>query len=435
MKVKHNITRILTLVMVGLFLLTSYDVQAQNKNTSGKKTTSSKNNKKTPKPKPVDVELPANSNDCIFAIDLQPDIAFGPTVAPKGAGRIQDVMRDKSNPYVFEYEHNSTWYKFTVPYNGYLDVTITPTNAQDDYDFLIFKYTDSYFSNRIIEGKVKPVAACLSAIDTTGKNPTMGMKKEGSQLYITKNSTENFVKSIPVRKGEIYYIALDNITGKAGHTIKVGITVDSFEPTVLFYDPTIKKNIEVDLLILEKNTDNRPIVKNPRFKGGKIKFVPGFSYTLYAKKDGYFSVYQEFNSNIFKEDTMLRCFMQKAVKGTRFSIADIYFDDDAQLLPESFEALSNYISMFRNHPEISFQVKGYVQSYGIDVERDQQLSLERAKTVKEYFVRNGIASDRITVAGMTQNEIKRSAAAALNRGQAFRDTKAELIITNVSPTE
>lgn len=434
MKAKHNITRMLTLVVVGLFLLTGFDVQAQNKTTKGKKPATSKN-KKTPKPKPADVELPDNSNDCIFAIELQPDIAFGPTVAPKGAGRIQDVMRDKNNPYVFEYEHNSTWYKFTVPYNGNLDIVITPTNPQDDYDFLVFKYTDNYFSNRIIEGKVKPIAACLSAIDTSGKNVTMGMSKEGTKQYITKASTENYVKSIPVRKGEVYYIALDNINGKAGHTIKVGITVESFEPMVLFYDPSIKKNVEVDLLILEKNTDNRPIVKNPNFKGGKLKFVPGFSYTLYAKKDGYFSVYQEFNSNIFKEDTMMRFFMQKAVKGTRFSIADIYFDDDAQLLPESYDALMNYISMFRNHPGISFQVKGYVQSYGIDIERDQQLSLDRAKTVKEFFVRNGIASDRITVAGMTQNEIKRSAAAALNRGQAFRDTKAELIITGVAPTE
>ena len=429
MKRKHTFVGILTLAVAALLLVASPSAQAQNK---PKKPTTTKGKKPTNvKPKPVDVELPANSNDCIFAIDLQPDIVFGPTVAPKGAGRIQDVMRDKNNPNVFEYEHNSTWYKFTVPYNCNLEILITPTNPKDDYDFLVFKYTDSYFSNRIIEGKVKPVASCLNAVDTTGKKTTMGMRMDASKFFIPKSSTDNFVKSIPVRKGEVYYIALDNITGKAGHSIKVGITVESFDVMVSFYDPDSKKNVDVDLLILEKNTDNRPIVKSPSFRPSKVKFVPGFTYTLYAKKDGYFSVYKEFNSNIFKEDTILRIHLQKAVKGTRFAINDIYFDDDAQLLPESESALSGYVSIFKNHPGISFQIKGYVPSYGIDVERDQQLSLARAQAVKAYFVRNGIDADRISVAGMTQNEIKRSAAAALNKGQAFRDVKAELIITSV----
>ncbi len=433
--------RLFTLLLVGALLMCAYDVQAQSKSSSGKKTTkttkSGKNDKKKNpaggKPKPVEVELPANSNDCIFAIQLEPDVAFGPTTAPKGGGRIQDVMADKNNPNVFQYEHNSVWYKFKVPYNGMLDIRITPTNPQDDYDFLLFRYTDEYFSNRIIEGRVKPIASNLAAIDTAVKSPVIGMSTEGTKTFIGANGSGNFLKSIPVKKGEVYYIALDNKTGAAGHTIKVGITVESFDPMVLFYDPTIKKNVEVDLLILEKNTDNRPIVKNPKFRGGHIKFVPGFTYSLYAKKDGYFSVHKEFNSNIFKEDTLMRFHLNKATKGTKFAINDIYFDDNAQLLPESDTVLSGYVSMFRTHPSISFTVKAYVQSYGIDIERDIQQSIARAQAVKDFFVRNGISSDRITIAGMTQNEIKRAAAAALNKGQAFRDIKAELIITAINP--
>ena len=429
------------LLLVAALLFGAYDAQAQSKPTAKKKTTTTtkKKGKNVPpaKPKPVEIELPYNSNDCIFAIDLQPDVAFGPTTAPKGGGRIMDVMAEKNNPYVFDYEHNSVWYKFTVPYNGNLEIDITPTNPKDDYDFLLFKYTDVYFSNRIIENKVKPLAACLGTPDSTAKTgvPILGMHKDGTSQFITKKQTDGFLKSVPVRKGEVYYIALDNRIGTAGHTIKVGIQVESFDPTVLFYDPTLKRNVEVDLLIIEKNTDNRPIVKNPKFRGGKVKFVPGFNYTLYAQKPGYFSVYKDFNSNIFKEDTLMRFFLNKTVKGTSFPINDIYFNDDAQLLPESDTSLLNYISMFRNHNEISFMVKGYVQSYGIDIERDQQLSLSRAQAVKNFFVEHGIPAERITVSGMSQNEIKRSAAAALNKGQAFRDTKVELIITNVAPIQ
>ena len=423
--------------------------------------TMAQNNKnaqnKKPKPvknEPQEVQLPTNSNDCLFAIELSPDVAYGPTSSPQGAGRIQEIMRDKNNPRVFEYEHNSTWYKFTVPYSGNLEINITPNNEWDDYDFVVYKYTDVYFSNHLIQGKIKPIASNISSKDTTGiaaatpKNSkgqpaakprskrmttaTMGMKVGGSKYFIAPNEEDDFLRSVPVRKGETYYIVLDNKSAKGeGHTIKVSIQVESFEPLVVFYDPITKKNIDVDLLILEKNTDNRPIAKNPNFRGGKIKFVPGFNYTLYAKRNGYFTVYKDFNSNVFRDDTLMRVIMNRTEKGTIFPIADIYFDDDANLLPESDTSLLNYIQMFKGHPEISFQVKGYVQSYAVDIEAEQQLSIARAKSVKEFFVKHGRNADQISIAGMTQNEIKRSAAAALNKKQAFKDTKIELIITGL----
>ena len=426
------------------------NIQGQNKSKTNKGKAT-----KPVKQEPANIELPANSNDCLFAIELMPDVPFGPTQAPQGAGRIQEIMRDRSNPNVFEYEHNSTWYKFTVPYSGNLEISITPNSEWDDYDFLVYRYTDVYFSNRLIENKLKPLAADLSSKDTAGlyaatpKNSkgqvtakprskrmtsaTMGMKADGKRFFIGPNEDEDFLKSIPVRKGETYYIVLDNKSSKGdGHTIKVSIQVESFEPLVVFYDPVLKKNIDVDLLILEKNTDNRPIAKNPTFRGGKIKFVPGFNYALYAKKNGYFSIFKEFNSNIFKDDTLLRFNMNRTEKGTKFPIADIYFDDDANLLPESDTSLLNYMQMFKGHPDITFQIKGYVQSYAVDIEADQKLSIARAQSVKEFFVAHGMNPDQITIAGMTQNEIKRAAAAALNKHQAFKDTKIELIITGIN---
>ena len=426
------------------------NIQGQNKSKTNKGKAT-----KPVKQEPANIELPANSNDCLFAIELMPDVPFGPTQAPQGAGRIQEIMRDRSNPNVFEYEHNSTWYKFTVPYSGNLEISITPNSEWDDYDFLVYRYTDVYFSNRLIENKLKPLAADLSSKDTAGlyaatpKNSkgqvtakprskrmtsaTMGMKADGKRFFIAPNEDEDFLKSIPVRKGETYYIVLDNKSSKGdGHTIKVSIQVESFEPLVVFYDPVLKKNIDVDLLILEKNTDNRPIAKNPAFRGGKIKFVPGFNYALYAKKNGYFSIFKEFNSNIFKDDTLMRFNMNRTEKGTKFPIADIYFDDDANLLPESDTSLLNYMQMFKGHPDITFQIKGYVQSYAVDIEADQKLSIARAQSVKEFFVAHGMNPDQITIAGMTQNEIKRAAAAALNKHQAFKDTKIELIITGIN---
>ena len=417
---------------------------------------------KKPKPKKPEppkktieyTQLPSNSNDCLFAIDLEADVAYGPTTPPKGAGRIQEIMRDKNNPNVFEYEHNATWYKFTVPYSGNLQIDITPNYEWDDYDFIVYKYTDQYFSNHLIQNKIKPIAACLSTRDTTGmaatmtktskgvvkpKNnrlpakPLLGMRPNAQKTFTSPKDTTEFIKSIPVKRGEVYYIVLDNKTNNGdGHSIKASIQIDSYEVELSFYDPKLKQILEVDLLILEKNTGDRPIVKNPKYRASKVKFVPGFTYSIYAKREGYFPIYREINANALREFNELHPLMSSAAKGTVFSVSDIYFDDEAKLLPESDTTLLNYIQKFSSYPELTFQVKGYVQSYGIDLEAEQKLSIARAQSVKDFFVKNGIAADRITVAGMTVNEIKRAATAALNKGQAFKDTKVELIITGLT---
>lgn len=453
--------RFLVVLMAFLLCAGVADVQAQNRSGKGKttktKTTTGKKKKKGAKTKeeeaPVDtgVDLPYNSNDALFAIELQPDVPFGPTKAPVGGGRVMEIMSDKAHPYLFEYEHNSVWYKFKVPYNGLLEIEITPNNVGDDYDFLLYKYTDSYFSNHVLQNKILPVAVNMSSPDTAaakpqtvtvgGKTvtrratsgPSIGMKYDATEKMLTKQSTERYIKSIPVAKDEVYYLVLDNVLRGGGHTVKVSVHVDAFEPLIVFYDPIARKSVDVELLILEKNTQNREIVKNPRFKNGRVKFVPKFNYTLYAKKPGYFSIYKDFNSDIFMTDTMMRFVMNRTEKGTVFPIDDIYFEEgESKLLPESDTVLLNYIAMFRNHPDVTFLIKGYVTTYGVDVDHDQQVSLARAQSVKEFFSRNGIEADRIEVVGMTPNEIKRAANDLIDKKKgAVHKTKVELIITGI----
>ena len=463
------------------------DVQAQtnkkssaktSKSSKDKKSKSNKKGKKGAEQSTIQLtQLPYNSGDCIFAIPINVDQTYGPTTAPQGAGRIMEVMADKRHPNLPEFEHNVVWYKFTVPYNGKLDIAVTQLNLADDYDMVIYKYTDVYFSNHIQSNKVLPVAVNLAAVDsallqkpkktpvaTTGDAKadlkakqeaakqqreatakqeamgTMGMYHEATDILLTKASTKRHIRSIDVRKGEVYYIMLDNVTPNGqGHSIKVSIHVEAFEVPVSFYDPKIKKNVDVSLTILEKNTNNRVIARNDKFRGGRIKFVPGFNYTLYAKRDGYFSIFYDFNSDRFKQDTLLRMKLYRCERGTVYPISDIYFEDEYVLMHESDSVLMNYVQMFKNHPDVHFTIKGFVQTYGVDPEHDQLVTLERAKAVKEFFVKNGIPEDNIKAAGMTPTDIKRAATAAFDntsskKGKAGSDqefVKVQLIITNV----
>ena len=475
--------RFLIALLASVLLLSSVDAQAQNKkkSSSSKAKTTATTGKKSKKTKaaepaaPTVVSLPANSNDCLFAIPLEIDKPFGPTTAPDGAGRIQEIVADKAHPNIFEREHNTVWYKFKVPYNGDLEIAISQISQWDDYDFLVYRNTGTYFSNQVMLNKVSPVAVNMAGIDSAamfaavmkgGKpkaegnaprheasrkrpaegdlpsfdlapdaKPTIGMFPDATDKMLTKKQTGRFIKSIPVRMGEEYYIVLDNRTlNGQGHTIHVSVHVDAYEPLVLFYDKKGRRYIDVNLMILERGgkEGERPIVQDEHYRGGKVKFVPGFSYLLYAKRDGFFSIYKEFNSwDLMLRDTIMLYNMERTERGSSFQLRDLDFESDEATLIGNYDSLlTDYLLMFRNHPEVNFLVKGYVQSYGVNAEADMLLSLDRAKSIKDWFIRNGIDARRISTAGMTKNEIKRAAAAALNeKGGGFSNIKAEIIIT------
>lgn len=443
---------VLTIGVVG-------DVQAQKKgNSKGK-------SKKSAKTEKVTVALPYNSNDCLFAIPLDMDVTYGPTTAPSGAGRLMEITRDAKHPMLFEREHNTVWYKFNVPYNGYLDIEIVQEKPSDDYDFLIYKYTDAYFSNQMIQNKIAPVAACLSQVDsnlvkaaakkkTTGaaaaapaapKAKTskakkanvfhLGMKQYGSTAFMPRDSTNGVLKSIYVRSGETYYIVLDNQSNNGGgHSIKVSLKVDYFDPIVSFVDPNTKKSVDVDLLILEKGKTSREVAKNPTFKTGRIRFSPNFNYVLYAKRANYFTIYREFNSNMFLRDTLFTLPIHKASKGSTFTVYDIDFNEDGTALAEGSDSILNeYVMLFKNHPDVHFMIKGQVATYGeVTLEDDQRISLNRAQTVRDFFIANGIEAKRITVTGMTPAEIKRAGDAALTANGSLNKIKAQFVVTSVN---
>src|SRR5688572_13878378 len=109
--------------------------------------------------------------DCKNAVQLHSirKVNYGPTIPPKGYGKIMDIKScDKQDIFTFEKEHNSAWYYFTAYDHGDVVFEITSVNPQNDYDFMLYKWTDSCFCEDVKYGYLLPLRTNLSRSEKTG---------------------------------------------------------------------------------------------------------------------------------------------------------------------------------------------------------------------------------------------------------------------------
>ena len=82
-----------------------------------------------------------------------------------------------------------------------------------------------------------------------------------------------------------------------------------------------------------------------------------------------------------------------------FTLENIYFATDKyDLLPRSFPELDKLVSILKTNSTANVEIHGHTDIIG-DSEHNQTLSLNRAKSVKNYLVQKGIKSDRLNVIG------------------------------------
>ncbi|MDD4178006.1 MAG: OmpA family protein, partial [Bacteroidales bacterium] len=72
--------------------------------------------------------------------------------------------------------------------------------------------------------------------------------------------------------------------------------------------------------------------------------------------------------------------------------------NSAKLRESSIESLDNIIKIMKEYPQSRYTVYGYTDDTG-PAFFNFNLSKQRAASVKEYFVKNGIAADRLESAG------------------------------------
>ena len=348
--------------------------------------------------------------DCNKArvINLNGKTTIGKTIAPKGSGEVKEISpRKQKTNFAFEKEHNSAWYKLNINVAGELTMHVIPSKAIDDYDFMLFKAAKNNFCDSLQSYKINPIRACISR-DNEELNGKTGLNFKSTNEFVKQGIGPAYCKSLTVKKGEIYYLVLDNVYEKGdGHTIEFEISQSVlFKGTVKDdNNKPIKTEIALtnqkgDTVSLEKTTDDGRFT----FTAPLIKNQP---YNLNFYNDSSFS----FTKSITLADTaqlkILKTVLPKLKKGNKYSIGSINFvSGSVQYLPRAVPSMFNLYKLLKKNPNLKIQIIGH--SNGRDMMDEKgiiEFTKARATSIKNYLAIQGIDENRIEISGKGDHEM------------------------------
>lgn len=347
------------------------------------------------------------SADCKNAIPLgnTRKVSYGPTVAPKGFGKVMDIKAcDKQDVFTFEKERNTSWYSFVTQDEGFLVIEIISMNPKNDYDFMLFKWTDSCFCDNVKQGYLLPVRTNLSHSESITGVPRTGLSAKAYDAHIPVGVGVEFSSTLPVRKGEKYYLVADNVNVKGqGHTIKMyylkEITVSG---TVL---DESKRPVASAVVWVEDASENVVDVVKCDDEGkyslsAKIKDDEFYSL-LYTSDSSFIECRQillkEFaNTNYVQKD--MKTTLPRLERGKKYILDGIsYNSTTGRLNPGSFPTLNALTRLMMKDKSLKVQIEGHVNNPKVaaNTGADNLLGLKRANEIYDYLLYKGVANTRI----------------------------------------
>ena len=118
---------------------------------------------------------------------------------------------------------------------------------------------------------------------------------------------------------------------------------------------------------------------------------PGYLYTS--------KFVNQNKTNSISEPEVLEIELQPIEIGAEVQLYNIYFETDSfRILQQSESELQNVVAFLKNNTKLKIEIQGHTDSSG-NAENNQLLSENRAKSVVDYLVKNGIAKNRLTFRG------------------------------------
>ena len=346
------------------------------------------------------------AGDCYSAIEINPINKLLFNCSPKGFGSQLEIKNNSSKSiFFFEKEHNTIWLKFNCPYDALMCFDIIPNDTTYDFDFLLFKNEGNNFCKNLNYKDTKPIRTNISRNNLKNKSIT-GLNINAKKEYIPSGIQPMYSKALKVNKSENYFLVIDNVYGgESGFSIQFN-----------YYE---EKNIKGS--IIDKNTNN-PIYSNIKIENannGKqiaesqsdsitgefnldYKATINEDYYLITESKNYFFS-ETLISSISKNDTVssyLDIKVSKLKKNENLKLHNLnFYGDSYEYLPTAIPSLNRLLSLMQNNSTLKILIEGHTNGCPGGIEYSQMLSENRAKTIKDFLIKNGINKQRLVSKG------------------------------------
>ena len=295
---------------------------------------------------------------------------------------------------------------------GYRSLTDDFTNpvtrhAKVEYDFALEKLLSPFTLNGYITDikTGKPVLAEVILKSSENENVvyrTVTNEKSGYYV-ITMADKEN--ADLIVRAKDYFdhneNLTLKNIAGDSDSkniTLQRSITIYTVTGVVTSEGNAepLKATISASKMGSEQTSQKAVTEENGKYELQLADIGP---FLMEVSSEGHFFV-----NNVlqFNEDSTLviRNFVLKKMEsGAKMVIDNILFNTgNSTLMPESFTSLNKLVNLLRENPKVKIEVSGHTDNTG-SATTNKTLSKNRALSVRNYLISQGIAGERVEYNG------------------------------------
>ena len=135
--------------------------------------------------------------------------------------------------------------------------------------------------------------------------------------------------------------------------------------------------------------------------GEFIMIYPDKTFSgLYVEKPGFIPKIYNVEKDSLKDITNMQIELSPAVAGEQFVFENVFFDfDKTDVKPESQSSLRRLYNFLKENPQLSIIITGHTDNVGLAA-YNQNLSLRRAESVRDFLMTGGIEATRLEVKGM-----------------------------------
>jgi outer membrane protein OmpA-like peptidoglycan-associated protein len=393
---------------------------------------------------------------------------YGPVYADGGAD--PQLAMQHTNGMYFEKPHAVVWFCIDIPYDTILTFDLIPQKPTDDLDFLLFKdvsfdkncamcRTEKQTFCQLVEGqRITPIRTNLARCDNSVNGRT-GLSLNAKNTMELPGQHPTYSKAVEVKKGERYYLAVDNYTRADGpftlrlhfryinqsESVITGTVPDNaMESNIQNKNPQLMALLNGSFVInvLDSTTKN-PVKARIKITGPPPDGVPHIDITdnqykltvkageklnIVCAAKGYL-LYQTDYTAQTDSDKGIDVFLVPIREHQKMIFHIEFQPGSSEFMASAAGPLNDLLQFMKDNPGVKIVVNGYVNDpySNYDQAFDLKLSQIRAKAVYQFLTDNGIKLNRLHWKGYSNKGMVYPHPVSEEQMQANRRVEVEIV--------